>query len=213
MCSRESIKGRAAFNNLLCIISHPIVPSGMVGHWVRCSWASALASSLPGHLWGGSVPCLQEMQDKGWRARLSASWGHHSLLPLQRAWESREGVCHLSEAQGRSVLFSGMSSFYCCFFFSSGFKLQDWGGEWCSQTAVCPRIHVAGIGRAGYAGASKQEQPIHPSTPGTWLVKPHCRAFSYPSSTYTVPGWARGHSLRWSPNPCVLLTACTPFQN
>lgn len=66
-------KGRAAFNNLLCIISRPIVPSGMLGHWVRCGWASALASSLPGHLWGGSVPCLQEMQDKGRRARLSTT--------------------------------------------------------------------------------------------------------------------------------------------
>lgn len=26
--------------------------------------ASGLASSLPGQLWGGSVPCLQEMRDK-----------------------------------------------------------------------------------------------------------------------------------------------------
>lgn len=30
-----SIKGRAASNNLLCIISCPIVPSGMEGPWVR----------------------------------------------------------------------------------------------------------------------------------------------------------------------------------
>lgn len=143
MCSKESIKGRAAFNNLLCIISRPIVPSGMAGRWVRCGRASALASSLPGHLWGGSVPCLQEMQDKGRRARLSASRGRHSLPPLWRAWESREGVCHLSEAQGRRVLFSGMSSFYCCFVFSSGLKPEDWGGEWCSQTAVHPGVPVA----------------------------------------------------------------------
>lgn len=143
MCSKESIKGRAAFNNLLCIISRPIVPSGMAGRWVRCGRASALASSLPGHLWGGSVPCLQEMQDKGRRARPSASRGRHSLPPLWRAWESREGVCHLSEAQGRRVLFSGMSSFYCCFVFSSGLKPEDWGGEQCSQTAVHPGVPVA----------------------------------------------------------------------
>ena len=217
MCSKESIKGRAAFNNLLCIISCPIVPSGMVGCWVRCGRASALTSSLPGHLWGGSVPCLQEMQDKGRRARLSTSWGRHSLLSLQCAWESREGVCHLSKAQGRCVLFSGMSRFYCCFVFSSGLKLQDWGGEWCSQTAVHPRVPVAepetwigcaGLCRCLKARAAHQSQHIWDMASEISLS-----AFCYPSSTYTAPGWARAHSLRWSPNPCVLLTACTPFQN
>lgn len=38
---------------------------------------------------------------------------------------------------------------------------------------------------------SRQEQPdvpIHPSTV-LWLVKCHCQAFSYPSSTGTAQDW------------------------
>lgn len=124
MCSKESIKGRATFNNLLRIIRCPIVPSGMVGRWVRSSQASAPASSLPGHLWGGSVPCLQEMQDKGQSTRLSTSWGRHGSwrgVPLVKG--PRPLCCVFRHVQLLVLLF-----------FPSGFKPQGWGGESCTQS-------------------------------------------------------------------------------
>lgn len=117
------------------------------------------------------------------------------------------GACPLSEAQGRRVLFSGMSPFYCCLVFPRGSKRRVGSAvvlaahPWCVGLSLkhALAVHVC-------AGASKQEQPIHPSTCGTRLVNPHRQAFSGPS-TYAGPGWARGHSPSWSPSPCVLCTA------
>lgn len=188
MCSKESIKGRAAFNNLLCIISRPIVPSGMEGPWVR--WPSV----SPGQFIARSA------------------LGRKRPLFTGNAGQGRgpcSGVCHLSEAQGRRVLFSGMSPFYRCFVFPSGLKRR--AGSAVLLAVHPPRVWLTlkRLALQVCAGASKQKQPIHPSTSGTRLVKPHCQAFSGPSSTYAGPGWARGHSLSGSPSSCVLLTPCS----
>lgn len=58
-------------------------------------------------------------------------------------------------------------------------------------------------GLAAQVPQSKSLKAIHTSTSGTWLVKPHSQAFSYPFSTVSAPGWARGHSLRWCLNILV----------